>query len=137
MTRPVVACDWDGCLVTYRWPEHSFDWMPGAVDALHRLSERADVIVFTCRMSPGPEPWKGTIISKTEEEIDEQHKYIRDMLDSVGLGHVSIWAGKGKVGADAYIDDKAYRYEGLPNSWRTLTHHLLHTLSSELTTTST
>ena len=119
--KPTLAIDWDGTLVQSRWPEQTQEWMPGAVEALHALTEYARIVIYTCRIAPVefvtefPRP-----AAKVQGEIN----YIRQMLDDAGLSAVAIHTDPWKPYADAYVDDKAVHYRGRPNSWRNLVDKL-------------
>lgn len=115
--RPMFAVDWDGTCVTDSWPAMG-TWLPGAIDALHQMSEMGHVTIHTCRIAPleflpphAPRP-----ASKIKEEIDG----VRAMLDAAGLYEVSIWTLPFKPPALEYIDNKARRYLGRKRSWETL-----------------
>lgn len=86
-----IAVDWDGTCVEHQFSEMG-DWLPGAVEALRKLSSRADVIVHSCRVQfEGPAP-------------------VRAALDSVGLQRVKIWEGQGKPIAFLYVDDRGFTF---------------------------
>ena len=97
-----IAVDWDGTCVGYRRfgdplnAELPDEWLPGAVEALRKLSARASVVIWTCR----------TLMPEGEDSI-------RDMLDEAGLTRVHIHVGSGKTIALAYVDDRAVRF----SSW--------------------
>lgn len=67
----------------------------GAVDFTRTLSETAEVIILTARLS------KGT--AKRRKEIEEA---IRQWLDANGFAYAKIHNGPGKPPAQAYIDDR-------------------------------
>jgi len=119
--RPRIMVDWDGTCVTNTWPEMSTEWMPGAVRALHKLSEFADVVIYTARIGRGPE---GPFPEKSDAEIQTQINYIRQMLDEAGLPWIEIWNKPWKPGAMAYVDDKAVHYTGHKRAWDDLVDKL-------------
>lgn len=116
--------DWDGTCVTNTWPAKSYEWQPGAVEALRRISEFADIIIWTSRIAPGPEVWMGQLFEKTPAEVQDEINYIRQMLDDAGLEQVGIWTQTWKPGATAYVDDKAVHYTGRKHAWDDLTDKL-------------
>lgn len=118
--RHTIAVDWDGTCVEQAWPETG-EWMPGAVDALRKLSEHAYVTIFTARIAP-IDPWGNR---RSEAEVATSIREIRDKLDSAGLTQIDIHTGPYKLGATVYIDDKAERYHGRPGSWRAMTEKVL------------
>lgn len=112
--RPRLAIDWDGTCVENKWPAMG-DWLPGAIEGLHTLSQFATVIIHTSRIAPlelderTPRP-PGLV----QGEINR----IREMLDEAGLTGVEVWNKPWKPGATAYLDDKAVRFPGRPGSWK-------------------
>lgn len=108
MKRPVLAVDWDGTVVEQRWPEEG-DWLPGAREALWFLSQKYDIYIWSSRLSPRSiDNWDVEI---PQSERDKQYAYVRGMLDAANLGHIKIAPNDiGKIGAQAYIDDKAIRF---------------------------
>jgi hypothetical protein len=113
--RHTICIDWDGTLVPSVWPDRPTEWMPGAEDALRDMCEYAHVLVFSARTRrEDPRTHEKIDPALVQEEVD----YIRSMLDKSGFTMVGIWTRHGKPTADVYIDDKAERYNGRPNSWK-------------------
>lgn len=113
--RHTICVDWDGTLVPAQWPDAPTEWMPGAKEFLVDAVSYAHVIVFSAR-TRREDP--RTHEKLDPEEVQRQIDYIRNMLDDHGLEAVGIWTRHGKPTADVYIDDKAERYNGRPNSWK-------------------
>jgi len=124
-----IAVDWDGTAVPPMWPERPTEFMPGFVEAMHRLHEQGwRIIIWTARISPY-DPW--TSQRRPDSIVQDEIDYIRGMLDYHGLDFVDIWTKEGKPGASVYIDDKAERYNGNAGSWRRLTNKILLRLGAE------
>lgn len=118
MSKPIIAIDFDGTLVEDAYPGWGA-WKPGAIEALRKLSLRADIVVHTCRISH-IDP-KGSV--RPSKAVSEEVDHIRKMLDSEGLEGVRIYDNIGKPGAVAYVDDKALYYSD-HIGW----DHTMHTL---------
>lgn len=117
-----IAVDWDGTLVTNAWPEKSYEWQPGAVAALRKLSSFANVVVHTSRIATMT--WLAEELPRDPAEVQLEINYIRQMLDDAGLEQVEIWTQPWKPGALAYVDDKAIHYTGQKHAWDDLTDKL-------------
>lgn len=94
-----LAIDWDGTCVENAYPEMG-DWLLGAPEALTKLSEDWELVIFSCRvanfMTDEVTPIDGNI------EADK----IRAMLKSIDLPQVEVWTKPYKPPAFAYIDDR-------------------------------
>lgn len=108
VSKPLIAVDFDGTCVENLWPAMG-DWLPGAVDHLHKLTEFAILTIHTSRIAPMMPD--GTT-RRTQEAVFMEVARIRNKLDEAGLRHVSIHTQPWKPGAVAYLDDKAVRFSG-------------------------
>lgn len=107
MSRKHIALDYDGVCVTGPYPEHGQN-MPGAAAAIKRLMEDYDVTIFSSRIAPFDlemRPRSGVEVAKEVRAIDRK-------LKSMGLGQLPIWQHSWKIGADAYLDDRAVGFRG-------------------------
>lgn len=120
--RQRIAVDWDGTCVTQAWPAKSYEWQPGAVEALRKLSGFAQVVIHTSRIAPME--WLMEEVPRNPAEVQLEINYIRQMLDDAGLEQVEIWTKPWKPGAAAYVDDKAVHYTGRKGAWDDLTDKL-------------
>lgn len=109
--KPILAVDWDGTCVEHVWPDEG-DWLPGAVDALHSLTDLYEIHVFSCRVAPFEFLQPDT--PRPEEDTEREIAYIRRMLDEVYLQEVQIWTRPFKIPAVAYVDDRGIRFN---NNW--------------------
>jgi hypothetical protein len=126
--RHTVVHDWDGTLVTNRWPEMG-DWQPGAIRAVKRLHAAGlHQVVFSARLSPY-DPF--TSMRRDPAHVEAEAQKMRAKLDAAGLTYVEIWRKEGKPGASVYTDDKAERYHGRPGSWDRLADKILMRLGKE------
>jgi hypothetical protein len=110
-----IVVDWDGTVAEDSWPKLG-DWMPGAVDALHELTEFAVVEIDSCRLNPYEKGMDGVQLRPphvTAAAIAD----VRRMLDGQGLHSVRIHTTLGKPPADYYIDNKGVFYPGRTKSW--------------------
>lgn len=92
--KPDVCVDLDGLLATYdhwRGHEHIGEPYPGTKEFLKELSKIANIIVLTSRCS----------------ERKSADKIIKKWFKDNGLPEVTIWTGRGKPPAAAYVDDRA------------------------------
>lgn len=122
MGKPTFVVDWDGTCTEDSWPTMGM-WLPGAVRALHTLSEWANITIDSCRVNPYEHGLDGIQLRPpaiTQQAISE----VRAMLDSQGLHHIPIHTTPGKPPGDEYIDNKGRRYLGRPKSWDILTEQL-------------
>lgn len=107
MTRKHIALDYDGVCVTGPYPEHGRN-MPGAAAAIKRLMQDYDITIFSSRIAPfdlNMEPRTGVEVAMEVRAIDRK-------LKSMGLPQMPIWQHSWKVGADAYLDDRAVGFRG-------------------------
>jgi hypothetical protein len=125
-----VVLDWDGTLVPARWPDQPWDFMPGAVEAVNAMHNAGlRQTVHTARMNPY-DPNTGKLIDPGKVAAEKQ--YVRAALDRMGLTFVDVWDKPGKPSASAYVDDKAYRYNGVGRrSWYALANTLIMHLAKE------
>jgi hypothetical protein len=112
--KPVIAVDWDGTCVESVWPKKG-DWLPGAKKALKRLTRDYTVNIWTTRIVGVNFFNLNEVLPR--ELVEKEIAYIRGMLDDAGLQEVEIFETyphgvPGKLGAVAYIDDKAVRFDG-------------------------
>ena len=111
--RPRVCVDLDGVLAEYTgW--QGLDLMgaplPGAVEFTRRLSEFAEVVVFTTRCSA--EPNREELGEPTRPASDLAPRLLQKVkywLDKHDFAYTEIYIGQGKPAASAYIDDRAVR----------------------------
>lgn len=124
-----VIVDWDGTAVPAMWPERPTEFMPGFIDAMHRLN-RAGVklTIFSARLSPY-DPW--TSMRRDPGIVAGEVQYIRNMLDAHGLTFIDVWTKEGKPGGSVYVDDKAERYNGCVKCWDKVTTKILTRLGKE------
>ncbi|MFN5118749.1 MAG: hypothetical protein ACK5JJ_11675, partial [Cyanobacteriota bacterium] len=100
--RPRVCVDLDGVLAdrTYgRGADDLGDPVDGAVEFTRALSEQADIVIFTARLTLGGD--------KPEAAVRKAEARIRDWLDQHGFAYREIATGVGKPLASAYVDDRA------------------------------
>ena len=122
--KKIVSLDWDGTLVKNTWPAKSYEWMPGAPEAIQAfLDAGCRVFVFTARISPMV--FMNETVPKNPADVQGEINYIREMLDDHGFHGVKIWTSPWKPYADAYVDDKAVHYAGRSTSWANVTEKVL------------
>ena len=92
-----IVVDFDGTI----WNNHTNAPMTGVGEAFQELRARGiKILVYSCN----------------------QPAYIRQQLLDHGIVVDGIWEGTGKPAANAYVDDKGYRFDG---DWEQTTHDLL------------
>ena len=99
--KKTICVDLDGVLATYNgWKgvDHIGEPLPGAVEFTRKLSEFADVVIFTTRCNPE--------INKPEVAHLLVNR-VRKWLDKHGFTYADIYASQGKPIASAFIDDRA------------------------------
>ncbi len=100
--RKTVAVDLDGVLADFSRgfvDVHTIgDPIPGAVEFTRRLSQFADVLIWTTRCNPEIGRGMGTSLLRNS---------VRDWLDLHGFAYADIWTGPVKPIASAFIDDRA------------------------------
>jgi hypothetical protein len=109
--RPRVCVDLDGVLAQYDgWKGLDFTGqpIPGAAEFTRKLSEIADVIVYTTRCAV--EPHREELKEPTRPASDLAPRLIHSVrywLEKYRFTFTDIYAGQGKPLASAYIDDRA------------------------------
>ena len=89
------------------------DWLPGAVDALKRLSELGTVVIHSCRVAPFEFHMPGReVVWRDEVETADEILNVKGMLFEVGLENIEVWTRPYKPPALIYIDDRGYRFDG-------------------------
>jgi hypothetical protein len=127
--KHTVVLDWDGTMVSALWPERPTTFMPGAVQAcfaMHRAG--IHLLLASARLNPY-DPF--TSRARPASIVEEEARYIRDMLDNAGLTFIDIWRLPGKASGSLYVDDKAIRYTGRPRSWYAVTEKVFALLGEE------
>lgn len=113
--KPVIAVDWDGTCVPSAYPLQPTEWLPGAVEALRKLTRKFTVYIYSTRIvDRNYKNWSEKLPAGVS---DGEIAYIRGMLDEAGLKSVRIFesypgGGPGKISAKAYIDDLAVPFTG-------------------------
>ena len=115
--KPSIVIDLDGTIAR----EDSDDLManepePGAREALQRLKDSGfEVVVYTCRTN-----------SRSAQDVDAEASNVKEWLalheipyDRIDLGY------EGKPHAQAYIDNKAMRYDGGAADWDSIVEAIL------------
>ena len=112
-TLYAFAVDWDGTCVTNAWPEMG-EWLPGAVEALRRLSELGTVVIHTCRVAPVDLHTQGSreVQWRDEQAVTEEIRGIKKKLRRRGLDNIEVWTRPYKPPAFVYIDDRGLRFKG-------------------------
>lgn len=101
--KPTIAFDFDGTIVTHRYPEMG-EVRPGMKKMMAELREAgAEIIIFTGRTSNAWPDYK-------EGDREKAVKEVNAFLVENDVPFDSIEDGThGKIPADVYYDDKAYR----------------------------
>lgn len=103
MQKPVLAIDFDGTICDHRFPECG-PLKEGVVAAIQKISERFEIIIWSCRANGN---------------LNTDDRYIKDMIEYLNRHNIPYdridMGNEGKVIADLYIDDKAIRF----NDWAT------------------
>lgn len=104
--KKTVCVDMDGVLADYSkgWQgiDHIGDPIPGAVEFTRRLSEFADVLIWTTRCNP-------EIGGRSGEGANLLASRVRAWLDHHGFTYADVWTGPVKPIAAAFVDDRAIR----------------------------
>lgn len=105
--RKLIALDYDGVCVSNAFPAHGVPETHAAA-VIKRLTQQYEVVLFTSRIAPfdmegQPRPGK---------HVAHELRCIHNKLKQMGLGYLEIHQLPWKIGADAYVDDKAIRYTG-------------------------
>jgi hypothetical protein len=109
--RPKVCVDLDGVLAEYNgWQGIDFTGppLPGAVEFTRKISEFADVVVFTMRCSA--EPNRIELGEPSRPAFDLAPRLMQKVqywLDKHGFEYAEIYIGQGKPSAHAFIDDRS------------------------------
>lgn len=124
-----IVLDWDGTAVPADWPNQPTTFLPGFVGAVRTFHGAGHHMKIDSARLNRIDPWSGQ--QRDPSIVETERRYIRDVLDNMGLTYVDIWVGHGKPSGSVYIDDKGERYHGRPGSWRRLTSKVLARLGSE------
>ena len=109
--RPRVCLDLDGVLAQYDgWKGLDFTGqpIPGAVEFTRKLSELADIVIFTSRCCV--EGHRDALNEPTRPASDLAPRLahnVRYWLEKYDFTFAEIYVGQGKPFASAYIDDRA------------------------------
>jgi hypothetical protein len=99
--KKTVCCDLDGVLAEYNgWQgvEKIGAPIPGSQEFTRKLSLVSDVVIFTTRCNPEQNPnYEPAFLRET----------VRRWLDLNGFHYHSIYMGRGKPIAAAYVDDRS------------------------------
>lgn len=101
--KKVVAVDLDGVLASndgWQGLDHFGEPLPGAVEFTKRLSEFADVLIWTTRCNE--EMGRG-------EKVSLLRKRVQEWLDQYGFVYADIYTGPVKPIASAFVDDRAVK----------------------------
>jgi hypothetical protein len=86
------------------------DWLPGAKEALAKLSAMGKTVVYSLRCHRY-EFDDDTL--RHPLDVAKEIMRIRTMLDDAGLHNIAVYSNnRGKPPAKYYIDDRAIRFEG-------------------------
>lgn len=99
--RKTVCVDVDGTLAryeTFEGVDTIGDPLPGAVEFTRKLSRVADIMIYSTRASADANQ------GYNEQELTSK---LKAWLDLHGFSYTSIYAGRGKPRASAYVDDRA------------------------------
>ncbi|HYF52199.1 MAG TPA: hypothetical protein VEJ63_22520 [Planctomycetota bacterium] len=109
--RPRVCVDLDGVLATYDgWKGLDFTGLPlpGAAEFTRKLSEFAEIVIFTTRCSV--EPHRDELGEPTRPASDLAPRLLHNVrywLEKYKFTFDEIYVGQGKPIASAYVDDRA------------------------------
>lgn len=127
--RHTVVLDWDGTLVPSAWPEKPTVLLPGAIEALHALHKAGfHLTVNSARLTPFD---PHTHLPRDPGLVAAEYQYVRSTLDRAGLTFVDIWQLPGKPPGSAYVDDRAYHYNGRKGAWKAMAEKLIIGLGQE------
>lgn len=105
--RKLVALDFDGTVVSNAYPGVGVP-EPNAAAVIKRLSKEYNVVIFTSRIAL----WDMAGNLRPGKHVAHELRRIHNKLRQMGLGYVPIHQAPYKIGADAYLDDKAIQYKG-------------------------
>jgi hypothetical protein len=106
MADKIVLVDFDATLFPFGFLFDYPEPLPGAIEALKILQNAGYKIwIFTSRLSP---KW----LESVGQTALAHEVYILDILSKYGISVEGVTAEK--FPAEAYVDDKAYRFE---NNW--------------------
>ena len=109
--RPRVCVDLDGVLAAYDgWKGLDFTGLPlpGAVEFTRKLSEFAEIVIYTTRCSV--EPHREELGEPTRPASDLAPRLVHNVrywLEKHRFTYDEIYVGQGKPIASAYVDDRA------------------------------
>jgi hypothetical protein len=109
--RPRVCVDLDGVLAAYdgwRGLDFTGQPLPGAVEFTRKLSEFADVIIYTTRCAVEPNREELNEPTRPASDLAPRLMHnVRYWLEKYQFKYTDIFAGQGKPVASAYVDDRA------------------------------
>lgn len=124
-SKNYVIVDWDGTAVKSAWPEQTYEFMPGFVEAMWRLHQAGlQPVIESSRFNPN-DFFTQVPTPRSEAQAAAERQYVRHALDSVGLTFVKIHEQIGKPTGMVYIDDKGERYTGTKRAWESLVDKVL------------
>ena len=104
IARKVVLIDFDDTIAPFGYMFAYPEPFPGVAQFTQKLRKKKYKIgIFTSRLSP-------TWIESANQNEDEQREYIDQYCKQFGIAY--DFATAEKVPCEAYIDDKAIRYDG-------------------------
>ena len=104
--RPVICIDLDGVLASRKYSKGASkigEPIDGAVDFTREVSETADIVILTARISGANIDNKNL----SRKEIKTASATVKQWLEQHGFAYTSIWEAPGKPIASAYVDDRA------------------------------
>jgi hypothetical protein len=100
----VLCVDYDGTLYPFGFIDEEPAPLPGAPEAMRRLHDHGfRLVIFTSRLSPS---W----LASAGYTADEMREKVERSLRRDGIPFDGITGEK--VAAEAYIDDRAIRFDG-------------------------
>jgi len=100
----VLCVDFDGTLYPWGYIDDEPEPLPGAIEAMQRLKAHGfRIVIFTSRLSPAWLASAGYDAAAMREKVER-------LLNRDGIPFVDITGEK--IAAQAYIDDRAIRFDG-------------------------
>jgi len=104
-----IAIDLDGTLAEYsgyKGIDIIGDPIPGAREFVKKLSEKALILIFTCRVT-----YKEDGRFTGQLSVLQRHSIIIEWMKKHDIYYDEIYIGQGKPYACAYVDDRAVKVE--------------------------